>query len=138
MQRLFSVNVHILDTHIAKSDLGQVNMIVFSGSIDAPFFKGETLSGACDTQKYMAGERGRLSARYMLKGVDSEGTETMLFIENNAVLQDNDDWKTEPVILTDNPKLSWLQEERLRGEIEATMDGVNIHFYQTEENVREG
>ncbi len=129
---LFSVDVIVKEVHELKSNKGQINMIVFTGSVDAPFFKGEILSGACDTQKYLKGERGMLSARYMLKGRDEDGKETLLFIENNACLEDDGSWKTVPRIYTDNNKLFWLQDEKLTGEIEGTEKGVMIHFRKCE------
>lgn len=126
---LFSVNVIIEDVHELKSAKGQINMIAFSGCIQSAFFCGAILPGACDTQKYMQGEKGQLSARYMLDGTDAEGTRTMLFIENNAFMDENGKWKTVPTIFTDNEKLSWLEQEKLTGEIEGTDKGVIIHFY---------
>lgn len=127
---LFSVDVIVNEVYELKSSKGQINMILFSGSVDAPFFKGEILPGACDTQKYLTSERGQLSARYMLKGRDREGRDTLLFIENNADLSEDGSWKTKPVIFTDNENLSWLQEENLTGEIEGTEKGVRIHFHK--------
>ncbi|MBQ4156992.1 MAG: DUF3237 family protein [Clostridia bacterium] len=132
MKRIFTVHVHIRDTHTLKSELGQINMIVFDGYADAPFFKGEILSGACDTQKYLSGQPGTLSARYMLKGTDDEGKETTLFIENNARLNSDGRWQTVPWIMTDNPRLQWLSQLQMKGEIEGTDGGVLIHFYTEE------
>lgn len=129
---VFSVDVIVNEVHEMKSGKGQINMILFSGSVDAPFFKGEILSGACDTQKYLTGERGQLSARYMLKGTDAEGTETHIFIENNAYLSDGGSWKTIPGIYTDNKKLEWLEQTELYGHIEGTENGVKIDFYKDE------
>ena len=129
---VFSVDVIVNEVHEMKSGKGQINMILFSGSVNAPFFKGEILSGACDTQKYLTGERGQLSARYMLKGSDADGKETLLFIENNAILSDDGEWKTTPEIYSDNPKLSWLEDAKLNGRIEGTDKGVRIHFCKDE------
>lgn len=129
---LFSVNVIVEEVRELKSGKGQINMILFSGFVDAPIFKGKILSGACDTQKYLKGERGELSARYMLDGLDAEGTQTRLFIENNAYQTDDGSWKTTPRIFTDNEKLDWLENVKLSGQIEGTDNGVIIHFYEDE------
>lgn len=129
---LFSVHVRITDVHTIKSDEGDINMILFDGYVDAPFFKGEILPGACDTQKYLKNEKGMLSARYMLTGKDDSGTDTKIFIENNACLIDGE-WKTKPRIFTDNRRLSYLSKEELFGKIEATEIGVIIHFYRENE-----
>ncbi len=128
---LFSVHVRIRQNETLKSDEGQINMILFDGFVDAPFFNGEILPGACDTQKYFANENGMLSARYMLSGKDENGSETKVFIENNATFI-NGQWKTVPFIMTDNPRLSWLTKEKLKGEIEGVEGGVIIHFYREE------
>lgn len=130
MKPLFSVTVRIIDTNTLKSERGQINMIIFGGFVDAPFFKGQILPGACDTQKYLKGESGTLSARYLLSGTDDVGRETKVFIENNACLGNDGEWKTTPVIYTDNPRLNWLESERLTGEIEGCDGGVRIHFYR--------
>lgn len=132
MKPLFTVRVRITDTYSLKSGSGEINMIVFDGTCDAPFFKGKILPGACDTQRYIHGAQGVLSARYMLKGTDSFGNDTKIFIENNASMGADGHWKTTPVIFTDNPALSWLESEPLRGEIEGTETGVRIHFYREE------
>lgn len=133
MKPLFTVCVRITDTHFLKSRAGEINMIVFDGTCEAPFFKGYILSGACDTQKYIIGHRGMLSARYMLEGEDEYGQPARIFIENNACLSDDGQWKTTPVIYTDSPALSWLEKERLTGEIEGKEDGVLIHFYREDD-----
>ena len=132
MDALFTVNVIVKEVHELKSDLGQINMIVFEGGIDAPFFKGEILSGAFDTQKYLKVKEGMLSARYMLKGRDDEENECLLFIENNALIDNTGRWMTTPSIYTDSLRLKWLTEMKLRGEIEGSEKGVLIHFYEVD------
>jgi len=132
MKPVFSVHVRITNEYTLKSEKGQINMIVFDGFIDAPFFKGEILSGACDTQKYLPGEKGALSARYMLEGLDEAGNKTRIFIENNAFLSKDGSWKTRPFIMTDNPRLMWLSDLPLTGAIEGAENGVIIHFYGEE------
>lgn len=133
MKPLFTVSIRITDVHSLKSKFGEINMIAFDGTCDAPFFKGSILSGACDTQKYLNGLEGMLSARYMLKGEDEDGKSAKIFIENNACLSKNGQWKTKPQIYTDSQRLSWLETERLTGEIEGIENGVMIHFYREED-----
>lgn len=129
---LFSVNVRIINEYTLRSDQGEINMVLFDGYVDAPFFKGKILPGACDTQKYLKNEVGMLSARYMLSGKDDEDRDVKIFIENNACLEDGK-WRTKPWILTDSERLSYLSRERLYGEIEGTDNGVIIHFYRENE-----
>lgn len=127
---LFAIEVDIRECHTLKSAKGQVNMVCFGGRCDCDFFRGETLSGGVDTQLYLTGEPGRLSARYMLTGTDAAGTPTRLFIENNGQWGADGQCVTHPRILTDNPALSWLEELSLTGRIADREGGVTILFYK--------
>ena len=128
MKELFTIDVILDGTHTLKSAAGQVNMVLFHGSCDCEFFHGAILSGGVDTQKYLTGEAGLLSARYMLDGVDDAGVPTRIFIENNGMNDENGEMVTHPVILTDNARLSWLEKAALTGRITGTPRGVMIHF----------
>ncbi len=133
MELLFTIEVDLQECHTLKSAKGQVNMITFGGRCDCDFFRGEILSGGVDTQMYLTGEPGRLSARYMLCGVDSEGTPTRLFIENNGETGADGVCVTHPRIFTDNPALGWLEDLPLTGRIAGREDGVTILFYKEDE-----
>lgn len=133
MTELFQIDVILTGAHELKSTRGQINMVLFGGSCDAPFFKGEILPGGVDTQRYLKGEAAVLSARYMLRGVDEAGEPAMLFIENNGVTGADGMCRTTPVIYTDSPRLAWLESVRLTGRITGTARGVCIHFYQEDE-----
>ena len=109
---------------------GTVNMVLFTGRCDCDFFHGEILPGGVDTQMYLRGEPGRLSARYMLRGTDAEGRRTHIFIENNGVHGADTPTVTTPYILTDNEHLAWLTQEKLTGRLEVHEGGVRILFYR--------
>ena len=126
----FTIEVDLHECHTLKSAKGQVNMITFGGRCDCDFFRGEILPGGVDTQTYLTGEPGRLSARYMLSGADGDGTPTRLFIENNGEYDADGVCVTHPRILTDNPALSWLEETPLTGRIAGREGGVTILFYK--------
>ena len=130
MELLFTIEVDLHECHTLKSTKGQVNMICFGGRCDCDFFRGEILSGGVDTQTYLTGKPGRLSARYMLSGADCDGTPTRLFIENNGEYDADGVCVTHPRILTDNPTLSWLEETPLTGRIAGREGGVTILFYK--------
>ena len=130
MELLFTIEVDLHECHTLNSAKGQVNMITFGGRCDCDFFRGEILSGGVDTQRYLTGEPGRLSARYMLSGVDSEGAPTRLFIENNGETGEDGVCVTHPRILTDNPALAWLEDLPLTGRIQGREGGVTILFYK--------
>lgn len=130
MELLFTVEVDLNECHTLKSSKGQVNMICFGGHCDCDFFHGEILPGGVDTQQCLAGEPGRLSARYMLVGTDDAGTPTRLFIENNGKYDADGVCVTTPRILTDNPRLAWLEDAPLTGRIQDREGGVTICFYK--------
>lgn len=127
-QPFFAIEVDIHDCHTLQSAKGQVNMITFGGRCDCDFFRGEILPGGVDTQLYLTGEPGRLSARYMLTGTDAAGTPTRLFIENNGEYDADGVCTTRPRILTDNPALAWLETLPLTGRIAGREGGVTILF----------
>ena len=129
---LFTIEVDIHDCHTLHSARGQVNMITFGGRCDCDFFHGEILPGGVDTQMYLAGAPGRLSARYMLAGTDASGTPTRLFIENNGEYDADGQCTTRPRILTDNPALTWLEQTPLTGRIAGREGGVTILMYKEE------
>ena len=126
----FTIEIDLTECHTLKSAKGQVNMITFGGRCHCDFFRGEILPGGVDTQMYVTGEPGRLSARYMLSGVDGEGTPTRLFIENNGEYDADGVCVTHPRILTDNPALAWLEDMPLTGRIAGREGGVTILFFK--------
>lgn len=130
MELLFTIEVDLHDCHTLKSAKGQINMVLFGGRCDCDFFHGEILSGGVDTQTYLTGKPGRLSARYMLSGVDGGGAPARLFIENNGEYDTDGVCITKPCIFTDNPRLAWLEDVPLTGRVQGREGGVTILFYR--------
>lgn len=126
---LFTIDVDVREAHSLQSGKGMVNMVLFGGRCDCGFFHGEILPGGVDTQMHLTGEPARLSARYMLSGTDNEGTPTRIFIENNGETGADGMCVTTPRILTDNPRLAWLEDVPLTGRIVPREGGVTICFY---------
>lgn len=83
----------------------------FGGYCDNGFFKGEVLPGGFDNMRKEDGVE-TLSARYMLKGVDSRGDSCHIFIENNAVKGSS---YSKPAVFTDSKALSFLNKADLIG-----------------------
>ncbi|MBQ7730473.1 MAG: hypothetical protein IJT68_01410, partial [Lentisphaeria bacterium] len=98
-KKVFQVHVILDQTLSVQGGKGSATMILFHGDLDTTFFKGEIQPGAVDTQK-----SGSISARYIIQGQDAEGTPTKIFIENNQI-----NGVLKPMVLTDNPKLRWLE-----------------------------
>ena len=122
----------VLDEIIeVKGDAGQAAMILFHGDCDCDSFKGRILPGGVDTQKEATGEKRLMSARYVLEGVDKDGENCRIFIENNGICEiPGEDVKTTPVIYTDSNALKWLETAQLYGTVQGSPTGVQISFYK--------
>ena len=117
MNKLLNINVHITGFSQVKSGKTTVNFIQFDGDCNEPFFIGKIIAGGVDTQKYEEGKEGTLSARYILKGKDKNGTDTQIFIENNGICHADGSITTTPWIVTDNQELQPLFEGKLSGKV---------------------
>ncbi len=117
MEKLFDINVRITGFNQVKTDSTTVNFITFDGDCKAQFFTGKILEGGVDTQKFEKGKPGTLSARYIIKGKDSKGWDTSLFIENNGFVNEEGSIETSPFILCDNDELAPLFSKKLTGRI---------------------
>lgn len=132
------LRIHVLCTHSELVRGGQADaaMVFFEGEADSPYFRGRVLPGGCDTQR-KAGERFRLSARYILEGTDAEGRPCRIFVENNGEASEppaDGVLHTRPLVLTDSPALQWLERASLRGTV--TGEGENrvlIQIYAEDE-----
>ena len=92
-------------------------MILFHGRMDSDFFHGEILPGGVDTQIEHDGESKKLSARYIIKGIDAGGNECSIFVENNGTVERDNEIVTKPVFITDSALLKWLEENEYIGKI---------------------
>lgn len=128
MKELFALEVYIQDWINVQRGESSVAMVTFGGRCECDFFKGEVALIGTDTQKKLDG-KSCLSARYILKGVDSEGTPTKIFIENNSAVR-NGESVTKPFIFTDNDKLVWLETADIIGKMQGSGDDFKIQFYE--------
>jgi hypothetical protein len=117
MNKLFDIHVHLTGFSQVKSPKATVNFISFDGFCEAPFFTGKIIEGGVDTQKFVEGQTGTLSARYILKGKDNKGKDTSIFIENNGIFNEDGTITTSPWIITDNDDLRGLFERPLSGKV---------------------
>lgn len=134
-EEVLTVHVKIEKAIEMKSDnVDSVLMILFKGSADGKYFKGEVLPGGIDTQiidKF--GSRHTLSARYMLEGKDYTGENCKIFIENNGNFNEkakDAPFRTYPKIITDSKALEFLNYDLLVGEGIGTESGVDIKIYR--------
>lgn len=129
MKEELVIKVELTATDEVKGESGTGRMIHFGGTADCPNFKGEVLPGGVDTQKECAGKPPMLSARYILEGVDKDGQECRIFIENNGCFREGKKNETVPLIFTDSKALSYLEHAILRGTIEPWEKGVIIRIF---------
>ncbi len=114
---LFKIDVVLDDINEVKSGHTGICMILFHGRMDADFFHGEILPGGVDTQIEYEGGRKTLSAKYIIKGVDSNGNECSIFVENTGTVEEHNEIVTRPKFITDSSLLKWLEEDRYVGKI---------------------
>ena len=130
-EAVLTVNVVLDEIIEVNGSQGKAAMILFHGDSDCANFKGRVLPGGVDTQKEPAGEKRILSARYVLEGVDKDGEQCRIFIENNGVVEEpGADIKTTPVIYTDSKALKWLETAHLHGTVQGRPGGVLISIFK--------
>ena len=126
---VLTVQVRIKEALEVKGGINGVTMILFDGECECDNFKGKILPGGVDTQRLGEDGRVKLSARYIMEGVDYTGKSCRIFIENNGEIQSDGRIVTSPCILTDSDALKYLETATLTGTVEGTPDGVVIHIF---------
>ena len=115
-----------------ETELGEVSMICFAGTVDCELFKGIVEPWGVDTQIVDPSNMRHLSARYVLSGRDCEGQDCHIYIENNGwmVNEPSRSFRTVPTFLTDSKKLApMLHTNRFYGTGNVEADGLWIRFY---------
>ncbi|MCQ2573271.1 MAG: DUF3237 family protein [Treponema sp.] len=128
-KEVLKVDVNIKGFEEVKGKKGEACMILFDGTAEGSGFKGVIGPSAADTQKQDYGKERFLSARYILKGIDADGKDCQIFIENNGSFEANGEIITHPVIYTDSENLAFLETSEIYGKIEGKEGGVIIHLY---------
>lgn len=126
---LLEINVVCGSPLTVSGKAGEVVMIPFSGDASGPFFTGKIIGPAVDTQKIGKDGSFRLSARYMLEGVDSAGNACRVFIEN----QGNEAEGFRPWLVTDSPVLQQWEGKKLTATIDGTPQGVLVRIREAGE-----
>ncbi|KAG4093487.1 hypothetical protein H8356DRAFT_1311825 [Neocallimastix lanati (nom. inval.)] len=99
-------------------------------------FTGNGVDYFVDTRYDFKGQPQALSARYIMEGVDEDGTKMKIFVQNDGLDEngDNENVRTEPLIITDNPKWAWIETAPLHGTMTIEMNvGIQILFWTVEE-----
>ena len=116
-----------------KSACGDVTMLPFTGMVESELFTGTILPGGVDVQETDPTGCRHLCARYMLEGVDREGNNCRIYVENNGWFRTDDPKLTAcPRFMTDSPVLfDYLTRPVFRSEVHGTETGVDIHIFDT-------
>ena len=135
----------ILEIHIdiaekglkMTTELGEVSMIPFSGTVDCELFKGIVEPWGVDTQIVDQTNMRHLSARYVLSGKDSTGQDCHIYIENNGWFSDGNMpavFRTVPTFITDSAALApFLHRNCFVGEGTPDDQGVMIRLFEVTE-----
>ena len=120
-----------------ETELGEVCMIPFSGTVDCELFQGIVEPCGVDTQIVDQTNMRHLSARYMLTGKDADGQDCHIYIENNGWMENKPSMKftTVPTMLTDSKLLApILHRNQFVGTGTVEADGLWIRFYEIDHN----
>lgn len=130
MQEVLTISVKITGQDRVAGAVGDAGMVYFTGEVDCENFKGRILPGGVDTQRNN-GSHITISARYMLEGTDGDGAPCHIFIENNGVISPSGEiTRTVPTVVTDSPRLKWLETAQLSGTLEPKGEmAVLIHIF---------
>ena len=126
MEKVLCLRICLQESYEIASEQLRICQILFSGTADGDYFHGEIMPGAVDTQKIYPDGSGELSARYTLRGEDSQGNRCLLYIENSAALGSSE---IRPHIVTDSPVLKWLTSANLCGYLHMDQETLIIDIY---------
>lgn len=119
--------------HMAGEN-AEVLMIPFKGVAMGDIFNGVVEPCGVDTQVVNAARVRHMSARYMLTGVDADGNDCHIYVENNGWFDDANKsmpFHTVPTFYTDSPRLAgYLHRSQFTGEGAEEADGLHIRFYE--------
>lgn len=125
MEKILEIDVEITGANKVEGNNKTIVMIEFKGDAKGPLFTGKVVGTGVDTQKISKDGVCLLSARYMLEGIDSEGKDARIFIENNSDGNGN----TIPTIVTDSNVMAPYEDKQLISEITGTEKGVLVEIF---------
>lgn len=124
MEKILTINVKTEAPTFIKGSTKNILSIPFTAEAVGPAFFGETVGVGVDTQKIKDG-KAFLSARYILRGKDFNGTDSTLFIENNGESLES----CRPMLVTDSEALAYLETSDLKAVVTPNNGGVTVSIY---------
>lgn len=128
MELLLEVEVHLTGAEKVQGKHREIVMLPFTGEARGPYFQGRVVGTGVDTQKIAPGSFS-LSARYMLEGVDCDGRQCRIFVENNGPNLDD----LTPMVVTDSPALQRWEDLPLKSVVTPTEECVWVRIYREEQ-----
>jgi hypothetical protein len=129
MREIFDISVYIGDIDETITKAKTVKMIPFTGKCKSQYFVGEIMPGAMDVQIVEKDGKGTVSARYVIKGIDSSLIPCKVYIENTGIIEQNGEMRTTPKIVTDSEDLEWLQTAELHCGFAMEDDVFHVKIY---------
>lgn len=127
MEKFLTVRVGIRGVTTINTPKEEITSILFGGTVEGECFNGTILDGGVDViHKYTDGSFDQF-ARYAVKGIDEEGTECLLYIENRAVSGEE---FCKPVLRTDSKALDFINETEFSGKVFALEKELYIEIYR--------
>lgn len=124
LKTILILDINCKEIYEVKAEDKTIIQILFDGNASGDYFTGKVLPGGVDTQKGNPKDgTGKLSARYILEGIDDAGEKCRIFIENEAEFGSSE---TFPTIVTDSKSLEWLNTAKLEGELINDEAGLRI------------
>lgn len=124
MKKLWmTIDVYIDYELSVGTDQKRATLIGFSGQAYGDYFRGVVMPCAVDAQM-TENNRTRLSAKYILEGVDCEGKQCKIYICNEGVME-----AMQAQIITDSQALSPFNDKVFVSNIEASEKGVIVKLY---------
>ena len=116
-----------------QTDVGDVSILPFTGTVQSPYFTGKVAPGGVDTQTTDPSGIRHMSARYTLVGTDADGNACHIYVENNGYTAADafpNPFHTVPTFYTDSPCLAPILHRRgFVGEGTSSPEGLWIRFY---------
>lgn len=116
-KKVLSVHFTEADLYTVEGSTCRVDMQYFSADASGEYFNGATTKeGTAVIKDYTEGDK-QLCSRYILSGTDADGNKCSIFIEDNAIADENGNFTTRPTIITDSKSLAFLETADLQGRI---------------------
>lgn len=129
MKTIFDIHILFQNYAEVKTAEETVKLISFGGSCKTEYFTGEVLPGGVDVQTLFLDTTGKVSACYILKGVDADNHPCKVFIENEGDILEDGSMHTTPKVITDSEALKWLNTAALKCRFASVGEEFHVILY---------